>query len=202
MANQITKSRYWVGVLYPENMVEDWQESLYDTLQLPFAYCIHDKDTLEELEDRRKKHIHLILVFPNTTTYKHALSVFSCLSRDGVSCINTCESVINIKHMYNYLIHDTAGCRKKNKYLYDPSERITGNNFDIGAYEQLSAHEKNDICKELCTVIKEYGFYNFMDFFDYVISEYEDPNYFEILKINSGFFERLTKANFQRRKGD
>lgn len=32
---------------------------------------------------------------------------------------------------YDYLIHDTDKCRKLGKHQYDPSERITGNGFDI-----------------------------------------------------------------------
>ena len=51
--------------------------------------------------------------------------------------------------MYNYLIHDTEDSRKKHKHQYDKSERITGNNFDIGSYEQLSVDEKNSILVEL-----------------------------------------------------
>lgn len=38
------KARYWVGVLYPENMIMDWEVSIGDILQLPFAYCLHNAD--------------------------------------------------------------------------------------------------------------------------------------------------------------
>ena len=40
------------------------------------------------------------------------------------------------------LIHDTDTCRKQGKELYPPENRITGNNFDIGAYEQVGIAEK------------------------------------------------------------
>ena len=197
MAKDISNARFWVGVLYPENMRPDWQDTLPDIVQLPYAYCIHsaDKDSKSE---HRKDHVHLILAFPNTTTYNHALQVFGLLSADGKKAINKCEAVINIRHAYDYLIHYTEGCRKLGKELYDKTARITGNNFDIGAYEQLGAAEKNNICKELCNLIITEGFMNFADFYMYVISNFEDSNYFEVLKTYSGLFERLTRANYQK----
>ena len=40
---KIDKARFWTGVLYPENMREDWKEVIGDTLQYPYAYCQHFK---------------------------------------------------------------------------------------------------------------------------------------------------------------
>lgn len=194
---KINKARFWVGVLYPENMVDNWEEEIGDLLQLPYAYCCHtmDKDSKSE---HRKDHVHIMVAHPNTTTYNHAMSVFNQLSAKGKTALNKCEAVINVRNMYDYLIHDTETCKKKGKELYPKEARITGNNFDIGAYEQLGIAEKNDICKELCNAIVENGFMNFTDFYAYVLMNYEDSNYFEILKTYSGLFERLTKGNFQK----
>lgn len=190
-------ARYWWAVLYPENLREDWQDDIGDIVQLPYAYCVHSKDR-DKKSEHRKDHVHLILVFPNTTTQTHAESVFQKLCAEGKQAFNTIQSIISIRNSYDYLIHDTETCKKKGKELYDPSERITGNNFDIGAYEQLGLSEKNDICKELCTAIVENGFCNFVDFYSYVIATYEDSNYFDILKTYSGLFERLCKGNFHK----
>ena len=194
---EINKARFWVGVLYPENMVEDWETKIGDIVQLPYAYCIHDKD-LEKDGDDRKVHTHIILAFPNTTTQKHAFNVFDLLSAEGKKCLSSCKAVVSIRGSYDYLIHDTETARKAGKYLYDKSDRITGNNFDIGAYEQIGVAEKLDMVKELCQVISDFGFTNFIDFFEYVIQNYQDSNYFETLRTNSGLFERLTRGNYQR----
>lgn len=191
----VKKNKYWVGVLYTENMISDWQIELGDLVQLPYAYCIHN-DVDEKGEDR-KEHVHLILAWSNPTTYKHAMSVFDRLSAPNKKALNTIEDVINIRNMYEYLIHNTETCKKKNKRLYPKEARITGNNFDIGGFEQLSAKEKNDMCSELAKLICDNCYTNFMDFYMDVITNF-DSNYFEILKTYSGFFERLTKANFQR----
>ena len=190
------KTKYWVGILYPENMVENWKDEIGDLLQLPYAYCVHDKD-LDNDGDDRKTHVHLILTFPNTTTYKHAFDVYNKLSASGRVAINKIEMIINIRHMYNYLIHDTDDCRKKGKYLYDKAERITGNNFDIGSLEQMSAIEKDKMLIELANEIAQKNFTNFADFYLFVMSNYDEV-YFQLVKGYSGFLERLTKGNYQR----
>lgn len=191
----INKARYWCGVLYPENMRDDWQEEIDDFLQLPYAYCVHDMDT-DSKSEHRKKHVHLIIVFPNTTTKKHAMSVFEQLAAEGRIALNTIQAVISIRSMYDYLIHDTDGCRKKEKFLYPKSARVIGNNFDIGSYEQISSAEKMDMSRELADLIMLEKFLDFGEFYMFVMSNYTD-SYFEILKTNSGFYERLIKSNYQ-----
>lgn len=109
MSQKVQKSKYWTAVLYPESMINNWQDKIYDILQVPFCYCIHDKDTLNDSEEERKVHVHVVIAFNNTTTYKHALSVFQRLQE---SC-SYCEQVLNIRYMYDYLIHNTDSCRKQ-----------------------------------------------------------------------------------------
>ena len=194
---KIDKARYWTAVLYPENMLDDWELNIGDIVQYPYAYCKHTSDR-DSKSEHRKDHVHLILAFPNTTTYKHALSVFSLLSAEGRTALNKCEAVVGIRNVYDYLIHDTDSCRKQQKELYAPSERITGNNFDIGAYEQIGVVEKNEIFLQLCECIRVNNFMNYMDFYEHVIANFEDINFIEIMRSYSGHFERLTKGNFQR----
>ena len=206
------KARYWTATLYPENMVEDWETLIGDIVQLPYAYCIHDKDHLAQYkpgktsskldkETDRKVHVHIILAFANTTTRNSAHSTFMKLAAEGRQPIaenGKIEAVSNIRHAYEYLIHNTETARKKQKkYQYDPKERITGNNFDIGAYEQVSVADKDRMARELCNIIRDNEFSNFMDFYDYVDNNL-GMEYFEIIKTYSGLFERLTKGNFQK----
>lgn len=197
----MNKARYWQAIMYPENMIDDWQSEISNLLQVPFAYCIHDKCLEKDGKTPRKTHVHLIIAFGNTTTESRALQVFKKLEKKGYSAIpNDCiQDIISIKHAYYYLIHDTEDCRKKHKHVYDIKERITGNCFDIGNFEQLGTAQKNDMCKELCNVIIEKGYCNFSDFYMDIITNF-DTTYFEILKTNSGLFERLTKGNYQKLK--
>jgi len=192
------KARYWVGVLYPENMVDDWEDNIDNLVQVPYAYAIHDKDKEKDGVTPRKVHVHLILCFSNTTTYAHAMHVFRRLERSGATAVNTVQSVVGIRHMYDYLIHDTPDCRKKHKYEYDPSERITGNCFDIGSYEQLSTKDKINMRKELANLIIENEITNFADFYLLVSMTYDD-SYFDIMSSYTSFFKALTTGMFQRK---
>ena len=189
------KARYWVGVLYPENMREDWETEIGDIIGLPYAYCIHNKDVDAE-HDTRKTHVHLMVAYGNTTTAKSVHTLFNKLSEHGKVCCPAVQSVANVRNMYEYLIHNTETCKKKKKHLYDTKERITGNNFDIGNYEQLSTAEKEEMSNELFKVLREQSFINFMEFAIYV-ADNMDSNYLYVLKTNSSWFEKLTKGNYQ-----
>lgn len=191
----MSNAKYWWAVLYNENMRPDWEDKISELVQVPFAYCKHDKDT-DTKSEHRTDHTHIILAFPNTTTYNHALNVFSELNAEGKKSVNTCKQIISIRQAYDYLIHDTQDCKKKKKFLYPVNERITGNNFDIGAFEQLCKTDKLKIQKELAQSIIDNGFTDFAQFYMYVLSNYEDSNYYDVIVSYSGFFERLTKGMF------
>lgn len=189
----ILKSRYWWAVLYPENMRDDWKDKIGDIVQVPFAYCVHSADT-DSKSEHRKDHVHVITVFKNTTTYKHALSVFRLL---GANALNTCQAVINIRHAYEYLIHNTETCRKQGKHKYAPEERITGNNFDIGEYEQVSQQEKNEMLREMIDFVVDNGFCDITTFYvNY--PKLSDPVYFDVFKSYGSLIERICKGNHHR----
>lgn len=188
------KAKYWVAVCYPECMVKSWKEDIADLLQVPFAYCVHDADKTSSGEER-KEHVHIILAFPNTTTYNHVVSVYNLLSEKGKVCCPTAKKIINIRHMYNYLIHDTEESKKKGKKLYSVSDRITGNNFDIGCYEQISLEEKEEILCELEDLIYKKEFTNYAKFNRYVAENY-DREYRKTIRSHSGHFDRLIKGMY------
>ena len=49
----MSKAKYWLAVLYPENMRPDWKNEIGDLLGYPYAYCIHDKDKTKDGEARK-----------------------------------------------------------------------------------------------------------------------------------------------------
>lgn len=194
--NAITKARYWVGVLYPENMIPEWQSEIGDMLQLPYAYAVHDA-CVDREGNPRKEHIHLMIAFTNTTTYKHALEIFNLLSAPGKKAINKCEAVLNVRHCYDYLIHDTEDCKKKKKHLYPETARVTGNGFDIGSYEQIGQVEKQRMCFEMIEFVIDNGFTNMVDFTVAAASCF-DSSYLQILLGYNSTFERYCRANYQK----
>lgn len=191
MSQKVQKAKYWTAVLYPESMIDNWQDKIYDILQVPFCYCIHDKDTLTDSDEERKVHVHVVIAFNNTTTYKHALSVFQRLQE---TC-SYCEQVLNIRYIYDYLIHNTDSCRKQKKHQYEIFERVTGNDFDIGNYEQISISDKRKMLKALCDYIYNNKIQNFIIFYSELENSFS-PEYFEVVISYSGMLERLCKGNY------
>lgn len=185
------KYRYFVAVLYPESMVENWEEEIGDILQVPYCYCLHDKDLLKESDEERKPHIHCIIAFPNTTTWKHAVDVFKGLMP---SCVY-CEPIIGIRNKYDYLIHDTDAAKKAGKHLYSPEDRKMGNCFDIGLYEQVSLEEKNRMLDELEDMVYEKGYKNFMLFYKDV--RMMGSEYRQLVRGHSSHFKALVQGFYQ-----
>jgi hypothetical protein len=196
-----SKARYWIAVGYPENMKPNWQETIDEDYQLPYAYCVHDKDKLEataESEEDRKVHVHFILAFPNTTTGRHALNVFRKLNVPGKNAFPACFPIINIRNKYDYLIHRTQKAQKDGKYQYGVEERICGNNFDIGAYVQISTADKTRMRKELSKLVAEKAFCTYLDFYFYVVDNMDDE-YENVVTSYSGHFRELTRSMFLKR---
>lgn len=190
MSQKVCKAKYWTAVLYPECMFQDWQNNIEELLQIPYEYCIHNSD-LTIVNENRKVHVHVVIAFPNTTTYKHALSVFQRLQPN----IQYCEQVLNIRYIHEYLIHNTDKCKREKKHLYAASDRVSGNGFDIGAYEQISLSDKRKMCKDLCDYVVNERICNFTDFYSMAFNKFGD-DYFEVLCTYSGLIERLCKGNY------
>lgn len=197
--SKISNAAYFWAILYPENMVDNWQNEIDKLLQIPYCYCIHDKDLLKEKKEERKKHIHLIVAFPNTTTLNHAFNVINRLSAPNKCAIpnNRIEACVNIRYCYNYLIHDTDDCRKSRKHLYDLSERVEGLNFDIGTYEQISMRDKLLMVEDIDDLVIKECICNYADL-KIRIKEVFDLRYWDIFHSYSSHYNRLCNGMYQK----
>lgn len=191
---EVEKSRVWTGTLYPENMIDNWQDEISNIIQLPCVYAIHDKDVNNDSLGR-KKHVHLMVVWRNNTTNKAALQLFNRLSGTQNKCCPFVEKVISVRHVYDYFIHATEDAKKKGKYQYNEDARVCLNNFDIGLYEQLTTEEREEILEELEELALKPEFMNFKRLTLYVIKNY-DREYKRVLRNYSGYLERITKGNY------
>lgn len=192
------KARYWEGILYPENMVEDWKECISELLEFPYVYCVHDKDLLKDSEESRKEHIHCIIAYNAPTTEKQVKKLFNRLSKSGRICCPRVQDKYNIRSAYNYLIHDTEDSRKKGKFQYDKTDRIEGNGFDIGVYEVLSLADKEKMVDELCEYIVINQVTNYIDFYIGIREKY-DVEYSRLIRSYSGHFDRMIKGMYHKK---
>lgn len=190
------KARYWWCVFWTENLEADWEVKLGDKVQMPYSYSIHNAD-VDSKGKLRPEHGHFLLPFPNTTTYKHALSVFKRVF--GEKAVNTCQPVINIRHAYDYLIHDTESCRKQGKHQYDASCRITGNGFDIGMYEQTSVVDKEKKLDEMTMFILDGGYLDMGEAYLAIRKHFKDDCVArEVWRTYNSILDRMVKANYSK----
>lgn len=203
-AQVINKAKIWLGITYPENMADGWQDNVSDILQgIPYAYCIHDADPGSEDGDERKEHVHWILylkdILEGTTTRKHATNILDMLSAPGRHCAIPCEACVNIEHAWNYLIHDTESAQKAGKKLYPKEARITGNTFDIDRYKVLSTEQKHKMLQELCDFVHERKIMDLDTLYGHVQVDFPE-NYFEIFLGNNSLLDRLCRGVYNKRE--
>lgn len=117
------RSNWWSGTCYHK---EQLNEIVTSTDIHKYAYILHDKDKQPNSNELKKPHYHFLVHFEQPQRG----SWFKAFASDdmGLVFIQRCSIP---KSAYDYLIHDTPACRKANKFLYDPNERITTiENFD------------------------------------------------------------------------
>lgn len=200
------KARFWLHILYPENMIYGWEEEIADLVEVPYAYCIHDKDksghiSLEFPEGDRKKHVHAITAWTTGgQTKKRAWETVESLAKPGRVCSLEPRPSSNIEHSYAYLIHDTENAQKKGKHLYSPEERITGNSFDIDRFIVLDSDEKLKMAEELMDFAVAGGYRNAKAYYVAFKDHFVGPHWFEVYKANANAINQICRGNWQEKK--
>lgn len=201
-----SKARYWNLILYPENLVEKYKtiEDVSDVIGLPFAYCVHDKDK-DGHDGDRKTHAHVLVAYGNTTTGKSVYERWLALSKPGTKLCLPPVPCGDVRHSYEYLIHNTPNAKKKKKHLYGTDERILCNNFDIGVYEQVSQEEKDEIAQQLCDFALDHKIEDMAEFYDRFrnAEEFRElyNRYFSVLKSVNAMVDRICRGNqYQARR--
>ena len=184
-------------------MLPDWKIQIGDLLQLPYCYCEHTRD-VDTQSEYRKDHVHIIVHSPTQLSDNQIRRLFTRLALPGECCfapIGEKSAIINIRHCYNYLIHDTESCKLLNKHLYPISSRIEGNGFDIGLFEQIDEKLTIDIIYNIKSWIIDNNITNMRIFEIRLRSDplFQDLDFYQfqkILKSNYGYFQAYIKGNY------
>lgn len=108
---------FWIVSYLPPSIIR----SLLGTLDglTHFAFCTHDRDFTSDGEFK-KLHTHLLLYFDERVSSSYVAFWFHTLE---IKIISRSD----VSNEWNYLIHDSANCRKEKKFLYSVDDRITDN---------------------------------------------------------------------------
>jgi hypothetical protein len=175
MATELTKSRHFTFLLYPESLSADWEIKL-EGLGVPIAISpLHDKDKTKSKDKSRvykKAHYHAIYVANNPVT---ADSVRKKLQRAlGNQAVKKVQIVDNIENMYLYLTHESKDAVAKKKHKYDRQDIKHLNLFDIDRYISLSVEDKEFILDKIIDLIRYFKIPNVLDLEDYIINNGDD----------------------------
>lgn len=120
---------------------------------------IHDKD-IRDLEngkvEYKKAHYHVIYIANNPVTADSVRNrINRCMGDDEDDNENKKKFVSHVKivdsvqNLYLYLTHESSDAKKKNKHVYDSSDIVHLNNFEIGHYIQFSKEENDEYVNDL-----------------------------------------------------
>lgn len=110
MAGKPKLDRKFIGVLYPDDKLVDY-EAVLDVIQTyrKWAWIEHDSDVNEKTGEIKKAHIHFIVEQENPTT------ISAVAEKLGIED-NYLEYCKNFRSSFRYLIH----ADDPKKYQYDP----------------------------------------------------------------------------------
>lgn len=153
------KKKYWAFVLYLESAPSNWKE----ILQLRgIPVCIspyHDKDVNPD-GTPKKPHYHIILCFPNTTTYNNVKSITDSLNQPIPISLDA------VNGYYRYLTHKD----NPEKYQYSPEDIETLNGFSIDDFIELTYTQVKTICIYLQQLIIDNNILEYSDLLDYLLT--------------------------------
>lgn len=180
MASNLTKSRNFTFLLYPESIPSDWEDCLIK-LGIPMVVSpLHDKDiktnekewsthdVIHEGKHYKKPHYHVIYVAKNPVTIE---SVRNKIKRAlGSTSVSHIEIVDSIENTFKYLTHESADAKKKKKHVYDKQDLLFINDFDIDRYITLDETQKKELFNSITRVIVANKFENIFDLSNYIIN--------------------------------
>lgn len=184
------KSSCWAFVMYEDSAPPDYEDKLR-MIGVQFALSPwHDQDVDGKNADGtpkyKKKHRHGILHWPGgTTTYKTAAGI----SRDVLHGTIPIP-LVSPRGYYRYFCH----LDNPKKARYDEADIITGNGFDVGDFLELTAKEKNELCRDIIErIIKPLNIVEYWVLIDYVMLN-ESAAVFEFVRTNTLFFQSALRS--------
>ena len=108
---------FWIVSYLPSSVIRSLITNLDGLTH--YAFCTHDRDETSDGE-LKKLHTHLLLYFEERVSSSFVAFWFHTLEIKIISRTN-------VSNEWNYLIHDSANCRKDKKFPYPVEDRLSDN---------------------------------------------------------------------------
>lgn len=183
-----SKSRGWVGILYPDSAPEDWKERIENTHIPALVSPLHDKDKNPD-GTLKKPHWHVFLIWESgPTTERNAQRVLT-----EIGCIELVQPVESVPGMTRYLIH----ADNPEKAQYRASDVLT---FNGANYREASSSVVTDtkILREIMDFIHEKKIRYFYQLVRYCSKTGQDDWFYIISSKKCYFIKSVIESQAKR----
>ena len=182
MASKNVKKRNWAFVLYPESAPSNWVEILGQTGLQCAVSPIHDKD-LDPTGEPKKAHFHVIICYSGPTSFNVVKSL-----TDSLNCPIP-QPLEQVRGYYRYLTHKD----NPEKFQYSDMDIKTINGFSIFDFIELTKSEVLSIKRELQTLIRNAGIFEYSDLMD-LLQDSDMVQQYDVASCNTYFFEKYISS--------
>lgn len=190
--NTNVKSRTWAMIFYPESLPVGW-EQIVQSWGHPVAISpLHNADIYDSGEQKgeaKKAHYHVILRYPNVTTFNKIKQYTDAL---GQPIPQVCDS---IKYAYEYFTHKNA----PTKHQYTENDIKVINGFALRDYVTETRSEKGGMRASVIDMINASSCNEFCDLVDILI----ENGAFELLdyvESNTYFVDKYLTSKRHKEK--
>lgn len=182
------KARHWAIIIYPESAPSDWEEKLQQTGCVCAISPLHDSDVNESTGEVKKEHWHIVISYPNTTTFNNVKALCDDLNAPIPQVLNSVKGAIR------YFTHQD----NPEKFQYDAKDVKTINGFDLEEYTKPTANEIYEIKHQIIEYIKENKVVHYID----LVSDMFEINYdwFKVCIDNTLLFNGLCTSLWKKLK--
>lgn len=162
----VSKTRNWAFVVYPESAPEGWQDLLADTHMPAFISPLHDRDT-DSNGVHKKPHYHVVIMSDGPITQKRANEII-----EPFCGTKSAEYIRSLRGYARYLAH----LDDPQKVQYDPADIIalSGANIEDALRINLSDNDKYRIIGEIIHHCEEAEICELSALTKYSMTEHED----------------------------
>lgn len=179
-----SRTRQYVGVLYPDSVKSNWLDLLAETCVPAVLSPLHDKDKNPD-GSTKKPHWHLMLLFGGPKSHSQAQIIFDSLCVDDKA--PRCQAVNSTSGQARYLVH----LDNPEKYQYKAEDVRCFNGADWKSLVMTNT----DVflaMKEICQWCANNGVVSYSDLCDYAMSSNFD--WFRIISSHTVFFKEYLKS--------
>lgn len=179
------KKQAWRMLAYPDSALDDWESELNQRGLCWVRSPLHDKDTKKD-GNLVKPHYHLIVIWPNRTTFKNACSLAESL-RFKVP-VKPCDYPLEA---YKYFSHDENSEKEK----YNLSDCTHSESFSLKVLVELKQEEEDEIISLIKRIIVERRPLNYYQLDNYLEAmQKDDVRLWRYERAHTMYFKEIMRG--------